>query len=220
MGGRNKVWCFLENIRDPADPKSGCYPDTTWSHRDGRFWSSDACNGLPPLEEEEFVDVRKKRNQGIKVKKIPHKLLLTPFQEEPRSLAEEHPLFQAIREQKLVKSEKSSTEKIPASIVAETITRITRPPTTATTAPSIVFSPTTTTTTTTTTTPTTTPVPSYYDEEPLQDYNDYHYYYNEAEEEEERGSRDFLQGLITLPIINQVQFIYVYAEYKLKRDSL
>ncbi len=51
------MWCFLENVRDPTDPKSGCYPDTKWSHRDGRFWSSAACDGLPPLEEDEFVEV-------------------------------------------------------------------------------------------------------------------------------------------------------------------
>ena len=44
-------------MRDPTDPKSGCYPDTKWSHRDGRFWSSAACDGLPPLEEDEFVEV-------------------------------------------------------------------------------------------------------------------------------------------------------------------
>jgi len=47
-----KVWCFLENVRDPQDPKSGCYSDTTWSKLDGRFWSSQACDGLPPIETE------------------------------------------------------------------------------------------------------------------------------------------------------------------------
>lgn len=45
----NPVFCFLENVRDPTEPKSGCYDDTTWSAKDGRFWSSDACNGLPPV---------------------------------------------------------------------------------------------------------------------------------------------------------------------------
>ena len=45
----NPVWCFLENVRDPSDSKSGCYSDTRWSSRDGRFWSSEACKGLPPL---------------------------------------------------------------------------------------------------------------------------------------------------------------------------
>ena len=39
----NKVWCFLENIRDPLEPQSGCYSDVTWSERDGRFWSAKAC---------------------------------------------------------------------------------------------------------------------------------------------------------------------------------
>ena len=39
----DKVWCFLENIRDPLNPQSGCYPDVTWSEKDGRFWSSRAC---------------------------------------------------------------------------------------------------------------------------------------------------------------------------------
>ena len=39
----DKVWCFLENIRDPLEPQSSCYSDVTWSERDGRFWSSKAC---------------------------------------------------------------------------------------------------------------------------------------------------------------------------------
>ena len=39
----DKVWGFLENIRDPLDPSSGCYDDVQWSDRDGRFWSSAAC---------------------------------------------------------------------------------------------------------------------------------------------------------------------------------
>ena len=38
-----QVWCFLENVRSPTDPRSGCYSDVTWSERDGRFWSSKAC---------------------------------------------------------------------------------------------------------------------------------------------------------------------------------
>ena len=33
----DKVWCFLENICDPLEPKSRCYSDTRWSERDGRF---------------------------------------------------------------------------------------------------------------------------------------------------------------------------------------
>ena len=32
----DKVWCFLENIRDPGQPRQGCYSDTQWSERDGR----------------------------------------------------------------------------------------------------------------------------------------------------------------------------------------
>jgi hypothetical protein len=51
----NPVWCFLENIRDPANPASGCYPDTTWSPRDGRFWSAEACKGLPPLDTDDAL---------------------------------------------------------------------------------------------------------------------------------------------------------------------
>ena len=39
----SKVWCFLENVRDPLNPQSGCYSDVTWSEKDGRFWSSIAC---------------------------------------------------------------------------------------------------------------------------------------------------------------------------------
>ena len=45
----NPVWCFLENVRDHNHPGSGCYSDTTWSSKDGRFWSSMACKGLPPI---------------------------------------------------------------------------------------------------------------------------------------------------------------------------
>ena len=45
----NPVWCFLENVRDHNNPKSGCFSDTTWSAKDGRFWSSLACKGLPPI---------------------------------------------------------------------------------------------------------------------------------------------------------------------------
>ena len=45
-----KVWCFLENIRDPTNPQSGCYQDVKWSHRDGRFWSSLACFESPDIE--------------------------------------------------------------------------------------------------------------------------------------------------------------------------
>jgi len=46
----DKVWCFLENIRDPLEPESGCYSDTKWSERDGRFWSSLACFQAPDIE--------------------------------------------------------------------------------------------------------------------------------------------------------------------------
>ena len=51
------VWCFLENVRDPANPKSGCYSDTRWSAKDGRFWSARACDGLPPIEGNEVIEV-------------------------------------------------------------------------------------------------------------------------------------------------------------------
>ena len=46
----DKVWCFLENVRDPRDPQSGCYPDVKWSERDARFWSSLACFESPDIE--------------------------------------------------------------------------------------------------------------------------------------------------------------------------
>jgi len=46
----DKVWCFLENIRNPAEPKSGCYSDVIWSERDGRYWSSLACFHSPDIE--------------------------------------------------------------------------------------------------------------------------------------------------------------------------
>jgi len=46
----DKVWCFLENIRDPSTPQSGCYDDVTWSERDGRYWSSLACFESPDIE--------------------------------------------------------------------------------------------------------------------------------------------------------------------------
>ena len=45
-----KVWCFLENVRDPLNPESGCYPDVKWSERDGRYWSSLACFESPDIE--------------------------------------------------------------------------------------------------------------------------------------------------------------------------
>jgi hypothetical protein len=45
----DKVWCFLENIRDPQDARSGCYSDTTWSSRDGRYWSALACTQAPDI---------------------------------------------------------------------------------------------------------------------------------------------------------------------------
>lgn len=45
-----KVWCFLENVRDPTNPESGCYPDVKWSERDGRYWSSLACFESPDIE--------------------------------------------------------------------------------------------------------------------------------------------------------------------------
>jgi len=45
----DKVWCFLENIRDPRDPQSGCYSDTQWSERDGRYWSALACSQAPDI---------------------------------------------------------------------------------------------------------------------------------------------------------------------------
>lgn len=48
----NPVWCFLENVRDAGNPKSGCFSDTTWSSKDGRFWSSQACFGLPPISDD------------------------------------------------------------------------------------------------------------------------------------------------------------------------
>ena len=51
----NPVWCFLENIRDPSNPSSGCSADTTWSPKDGRFWSAEACNGLPPLDTDNIL---------------------------------------------------------------------------------------------------------------------------------------------------------------------
>lgn len=46
----DKVWCFLENIRDPGQPQAGCYSDTQWSERDARYWSSLACTQSPDIE--------------------------------------------------------------------------------------------------------------------------------------------------------------------------
>ncbi|CAB4054633.1 unnamed protein product [Lepeophtheirus salmonis] len=53
------VWCFLENIRDPNDPTSGCYEDTTWSPSDGRFWSAKACGGIPEIGNDLSTDKSK-----------------------------------------------------------------------------------------------------------------------------------------------------------------
>ena len=33
---QDQAFCFLENIRDPLNPHSGCYSDTQWSERDAR----------------------------------------------------------------------------------------------------------------------------------------------------------------------------------------
>ena len=32
-----QAFCFLENVRDPLNPKSGCYSDTQWSEKDARW---------------------------------------------------------------------------------------------------------------------------------------------------------------------------------------
>merc|ERR1719391_480875 len=44
------AFCFLENVRDPLNPKSGCYSDTQWSEKDARFWSHLACTDSPDIE--------------------------------------------------------------------------------------------------------------------------------------------------------------------------
>ena len=46
----SNAWCFLENVRDPGDPRSGCFTDVKWSSKDGRFWSGLACKGLEPYD--------------------------------------------------------------------------------------------------------------------------------------------------------------------------
>ena len=61
------VWCFLENVRDPSNPKSGCYSDTRWSAKDGRFWSARACDGLPPIEGNEIIEVNKRNLFDISI---------------------------------------------------------------------------------------------------------------------------------------------------------
>jgi len=71
----DKVWCFLENIRDPLDPYSGCYSDTKWSERDGRFWSSLACTQAPDIE----TPVNRRPGEVVKPKSFPnHKPALPP----------------------------------------------------------------------------------------------------------------------------------------------
>ena len=61
------VWCFLENVRDPANPKSGCYSDTRWSAKDGRFWSARACDGLPPIEGNEVIEVMATKLRSLSI---------------------------------------------------------------------------------------------------------------------------------------------------------
>jgi len=61
----DKVWCFLENIRDPATPESGCYSDTTWSERDGRYWSSLACREDPDIGRRGSLSGGKKIVHGL-----------------------------------------------------------------------------------------------------------------------------------------------------------
>lgn len=63
------VWCFLENVRDHSNPQSGCFSDTTWSSRDGRFWSSEACEGLPPISDEGIDELPV--SSGVPLEQVP-----------------------------------------------------------------------------------------------------------------------------------------------------
>ena len=36
-------WCYLEGVRDPADPTKDCFEDVKWSVKAQRFWSKQAC---------------------------------------------------------------------------------------------------------------------------------------------------------------------------------
>jgi len=82
----DKVWCFLENIRDPATPENGCYSDTTWSERDGRYWSSLACREDPDIGRRGSLSKGKKAT-------ITHGLAGTTRQSSQTSQSEERRSF-------------------------------------------------------------------------------------------------------------------------------
>ena len=73
----DKVWCFLENVRDPRAPHSGCYSDVKWSERDARFWSSLACFESPDIEGGVKRKVKdKSRDPVLSIKEDPEFLIV------------------------------------------------------------------------------------------------------------------------------------------------
>ena len=73
----DKVWCFLENVRDPRAPHSGCYSDVRWSERDARFWSSLACFESPDIEGGVKRKVKdKSRDPVLSIKEDPEFLIV------------------------------------------------------------------------------------------------------------------------------------------------
>jgi len=43
-------WCFLSGVKDPRyfKPEEHCYDDLQWSETEQKFWSTDACDHVPP----------------------------------------------------------------------------------------------------------------------------------------------------------------------------
>jgi len=114
----DKVWCFLENIRDPATPENGCYSDTTWSERDGRYWSSLACREDP--------DIGRRGSLSGKKATITHGLAGTTRQRSQTSQSEERRTFTSSKPttttrapSNIPENSRSSSFEEPAGLVEE-----------------------------------------------------------------------------------------------------
>jgi len=99
--GLDKVWCFLENIRDPENPMSGCYSDTKWSAKDGRYWSGLACTQDPDVH----------GDQGDPLAAFNRKLLINnqQFTQQPQQIPSQPPRFSPTTNSPTVSIQKQQT---------------------------------------------------------------------------------------------------------------
>ena len=46
----SRGWCFLGGVKDPRyyEPEEHCYDDLQWSETEQKFWSTSACDDVPP----------------------------------------------------------------------------------------------------------------------------------------------------------------------------